>query len=109
MFWTRCFDSPNEKKEIQLSLNDLQLKNKNEAAYKELYTFPNEFASLTIRYIQGPVVRKQINLIQDLRKLWFHVFNFLWWNFLLLMFFFSRLTSSNVKFYRISALNSIWE
>ena len=27
--------------------------------------------------VQGPVVRKQINLIQDQRKLWLHAFNFL--------------------------------
>ena len=57
---------------------------------------------------QGPVVRKPINLIQDKRKLLFHIFNVLV-KVSFAYFSFSRLTSSNVKFCRISALNSIWE
>ena len=63
---------------------------------------------LVVFNLQGPVVRKQINLIQDLSKLCFHVFDFLV-KISLANFCFSRLTSSNVKFCRISALKSIWE
>ena len=59
-------------------------------------------------YVQGPVVGKMINLIQDYRKLLFYVFNF-FVKVSFAYFSFSRLTSSNVKFCRISALNSIWE
>ena len=55
---------------------------------------------------QGPVVRKPISLIQDYRKLLFHVFNFLVKG-CFAYFCFSRLTSSNVKFCQISTLNSI--
>ena len=57
---------------------------------------------------QAPVVRKPINLIQDKRKLLFHVFNFLV-KVAFAYFCFSRLTPSNVKLCRILALNSIWE
>ena len=53
-----------------------------------------------------PVVRKPISLIQYQRKLLFHVFNVLV-KVSFAYFCFSRLTSFNVKFYRISALNSI--
>ena len=56
----------------------------------------------------GAVVRKPINLIQDQRKLLLHVFNVLV-KVSFAYFCFSRLTSSNLTFYRISALNSIWE
>ena len=56
----------------------------------------------------GPVVRKPINLIPNKRKLLFRVFNFLV-KVCFAYFCFSRLTSSNVKFGRISVLNSIWE
>ena len=54
------------------------------------------------------VVRKPINLIEDWRKLLFHVLNSLV-KVSFAYFCFSRLSSSNVKFSQISALNNIWE
>ena len=55
---------------------------------------------------QCPVVQKPISLIQDYPKLLFYVFNILV-KVSFAYFCFSRLTSSNLKFCRISALNSI--
>ena len=66
---------------------------------------PGNIRSITLSLNhQGPVARKPINLIHDS----FHVFDFLV-KISFAYFCFSRLTSYNVNFCRILALNSIWE
>ena len=78
------------------------------------YTFP--IPSISPRYYQvrlvssdpGPVIRKPINLIQDQCQLFFHSFSFLV-KASFAFSCFSKSTSSDVKFCRISALNNTLE